>query len=129
VRSHYELRTVWEAGTINLKPGVLQLFEWTKDFNIHTQWQTRTHVWIQLWELPREYWMERTLYEIAGVVGIPLLIDIVTKINRLIGHYARVLVDLDLSKDIFYEVMVEREGFAFPVKIEYEAAVRVLRPL
>jgi hypothetical protein len=61
--------------------------------------------------------MERTLYEIAGVVGIPLLIDIVTK-NRVIGHYARVLVDLDLSKDIFYEVMVEREGFAFSVAIE-----------
>ncbi|KEH40732.1 hypothetical protein MTR_1g033920 [Medicago truncatula] len=26
----------------------------------------------------------------------------------------RVLVDLDLSKDIFYEVIVEREGFGFP---------------
>jgi hypothetical protein len=63
--------------------------------------------------------MERTLYEIARAVGTPLLIDNVTK-NRLFGHYARVSVDLDLSKDIFYEVMVEREGFAFSVAIEYE---------
>jgi hypothetical protein len=63
--------------------------------------------------------MERTLYEIAGAVGTPLLIDHVTR-NRLFGHYARILVDLDLAKDIFYEVMVEREGFAFPAAIEYE---------
>ena len=29
-------------------------------------------------------------------------------------------MDLDLSMNIFYEVMVEREGYAFPVEIEYE---------
>jgi len=117
--SHDDLCTVWAAGTVNLKPGVLRLFEWTKEFNIHTQQQTHTQVWIRLWELPHEYWMERTQYEIAGVVGTPLLIDNVTK-NRLFGHYVRVLVNLDLSKDIFYEVMVELEGFAFPLAIEYE---------
>jgi len=58
--------------------------------------------------ITNEYWMERMLYEIKGVVGTPLLIDNVTK-NRLFGHYARVLVDLDLSKENFYEVLVERE--------------------
>jgi len=63
--------------------------------------------------------MEMTLYEIFGEIGTPLLIDNVTK-NKLFGHYARVLVDLDFSKDIFYEILVEREGFAFPVAIEYE---------
>lgn len=54
--------------------------------------------------------------EIAGTVGTPLLIDNVTT-NRLYGHYAQILVDLDLSKNIFYEVMVEQEGYAFPVAI------------
>jgi len=78
---------------------------------MHTQRQTHTQIWIWLWELPQEYWMERTLYEIAGVVGTPLLIDNVTR-NKLYGHY--------LSKDIYYEVMVEREGFAFTLAIEYE---------
>jgi len=43
--------------------------------------------------------MERTLYEIAWDVGTHLFIDNVTK-NRLFGDYVRVLVDLDLSKDI-----------------------------
>jgi len=95
------------------------LFEWQKDFNIHTQRQTHTQVWIRLWQLPQEYWMERTLYEIAGAVGTPLVIENVTN-NRLYGHYVQILVDLDLLKDIFYEVMVEREGYAFPLAIEYK---------
>jgi len=99
--SQEDMRTVWAAGTVSLKPGMLRLFEWTKDFNLHTQRQTHTQVWIRLWELPQEFWMERTLYEIAGAVGTPLLIDNVTR-NRLYGHYARILVDLDLSKNIFY---------------------------
>jgi hypothetical protein len=96
-----------------LKPGVMRLFEWTKDFNAHTKRQTHVQVWIRLWELPHEYWMERTLNVIAGAIGTPLLIDNGTK-NKLFGHYARLLVDLDLSRNIFYESMLEREGYAFP---------------
>jgi len=58
---------------------VLRLFERTIDFNIDTLGHTYTQVWICLWELLQEYWMKRTLYEIAGAVGTPLLIDNVTK--------------------------------------------------
>jgi len=79
-----------------LKPGMLRLFEWTKDFKALTQRHTHTQVWIQLWESLQEYWMERTLYKIAGAIEKSLLNDNVTN-NRLFGHYARVLVDLDLS--------------------------------
>ena len=57
--------------------------------------------------------------EIAGAIGTPLIIDRATK-KRLFGHYARILVDVDFSRRIFYEIMVEREGFAFPVEVEYE---------
>jgi len=35
--SQEDMRTVWAAGTVSLKRGLLRLFEWTKDFNLHTQ--------------------------------------------------------------------------------------------
>jgi len=35
-----DMRSVWAAGTVNLKSGVLRLFEWSKDFNMHTQRNT-----------------------------------------------------------------------------------------
>jgi hypothetical protein len=35
--SQEDMRTIWAAGTVSsLKPGLLRLFEWNKDFSIHT---------------------------------------------------------------------------------------------
>ncbi|MCH81020.1 NBS resistance protein, partial [Trifolium medium] len=52
---------------------------------------------------------QHTLFEIASVIGTPLTLDEPTK-NRTFGHYARILV----------EVQVEREGFAFKLEVVYE---------
>jgi len=56
-----DLRKIWAVGTINLKPGLLRLSQWTKDFNYLHQKQTHVSLWIRLVELPQEYWRERTL--------------------------------------------------------------------
>jgi len=107
------------VGTVNLKPGVLRLFERKADFDMHNQRNTHAQVWIQLMALPQEYWMEQTLCEIASAVGTPLVLDNATQ-KRLFGHYARILVDIDFSKRIFYEIIVEREGGSYPVEVVYE---------
>jgi hypothetical protein len=70
-------------------------------------------------ELPQEYWWERILKEIASAVGTPIDIDGPTR-NRTFGHYARILVDIDLSKRTFDEIRVERDGFAFKIEVQYE---------
>jgi hypothetical protein len=114
-----DMRTVWAAGMINLKSDVLRLFEWSKDFNMHTHHNTHAQVWIRLLELLQEYWMERTLREIASVIGTPLLIDNTTS-KRLFGHYARILVDMDFSRKLFHKIVVEREGYSFTVEVAYE---------
>lgn len=69
--------------------------------------------------MPQEYWRERTLTEIASVVGTPISIDAPTR-NRAFGLYAHILVDIDLSKKVFDEILVERKGFAFKVEVQYE---------
>lgn len=117
--SEEDLRSVWAMGTVNLKPGLLRLFEWSKDFNLYTQRNTHAQVWIRLMALPQEYWMDMTLREISSVIGTPVLIDNATS-KRLFGHYARILVDMDFNRKLFYEIVVEREGFAFPVEVVYE---------
>ncbi|AES87637.2 DUF4283 domain protein [Medicago truncatula] len=86
-----DLRRIWAAGTVNLKPV----------------------------ELPQEYWRERILKEIASAVGTPIDIDGPTR-NHTFGHYARILVDIDPSKITFDEILVERDGFAFKVELQYE---------
>jgi len=63
--------------------------------------------------------MDITLCEIASAIGTPLIIDSATQ-NRVFWHYPRILVDMDPSHNYFYEIMVERDGFTFPVEVSYD---------
>lgn len=40
--------------------------------------------------------------------------------ERTFGHFARVLIDIDLLHELRYKVLVERKGYAFFVEFEYE---------
>ena len=57
--------------------------------------------------------------EIASALGISLVID-ATAHKLTFWHYARVLVDTNFSRHLFYETMVESDDFAFLVEVEYE---------
>lgn len=80
--------------------------------------QTNTQCWIQIKGLPQEYWRPKILFAIARGVGVPLSLDDAT-INKTLGQFARVLVDIDLIKLVQEQIMVEREGFTLLVDIEY----------
>ncbi|CAK8537804.1 unnamed protein product [Lathyrus sativus] len=41
-----DLQTVRASRAVNIAPGVLKLFTWTKDFNPSLQQQSTTQVWI-----------------------------------------------------------------------------------
>jgi len=69
--------------------------------------------------LPLEYWQPRILFEIAGAIGTPIIIDQHT-INHSFGHYARVLVDINMAGFLPDSLWVERENFTFDIEIEYE---------
>jgi len=57
-----------------------------------------------------------------------LFLDDETK-NRKFGHYIIVLVDLDLPKQIYDDIMIEHDGYAFYVEVLYEKNVIFLPKL
>jgi hypothetical protein len=114
-----DLRSVWSSGAWNLNPGLLRLSRWSPDFNPFHQKQTHSQVWVRLHYLPLEYWQPRILFEIAGAIGTPISIDENTR-NHSFGHYARVLVDVNMAGNLPDSLWVEREQFAFDIEIEYE---------
>lgn len=114
-----DLRRVLAVGSWNLAPWILRLFSWTPDFNPYLVKQTDTQCWIRIIGLPQEYWRPRILFAISRGIGIPLSHDDAT-INKYLGHYARVLVDIDLAKPLQDQILVEREGYTFLVGIDYE---------
>jgi hypothetical protein len=80
-------------------------------------------VWVRLYGLSQEYWRKKILFAIASSVGTPICTDSFSgkpMIERTFGHYARVLVDIDLANELRYRVLVERKGYAFFVDLEYE---------
>jgi len=114
-----DMKYVWALGVLNLKPGFLRFYSWTKDFTPKAQAQTHAQVWVRLVQLPQEYWGKQTLFEIASGLGIPLTIDEVTQTRRF-GLFARILVDVDMSEKLFESIIVEKEGHALTIGVQYE---------
>ena len=59
------------------------------------------------------------LASIASGVGVPIKIDTVT-MNDELGHYARILVDVDLLTSLPKNLLVERIGKIFFIDLVYE---------
>ena len=105
--SEHEKTRVWGRGSVSLKPGILRLQEWSTDFDPFEQKSTTTQLWVRFYKLPWVYWHQAILADIARGIGTPLRINNNT-INGAFGHYARVLVEIDLSNKLHDSLMIER---------------------
>ncbi|KAF1897548.1 hypothetical protein Lal_00036990 [Lupinus albus] len=114
-----DMLSICATGSWNLKPGLLRLSVWTPDFNPVLQKVTHSQCWIKIYGLPQEYWCPSIIFTIAGGLGSPISLDGTTT-NRAFGHFARVLVDINLKQPIPNKVQVERDGFEFLVDVEVE---------
>ncbi|CAL0321590.1 unnamed protein product [Lupinus luteus] len=114
-----DMRRVCVVGSWSLKPGFLRLSLWTPDFNPSLKKQSHSQCWIRIMGLSLEYWSAKILFSIAGGLGTPISLDEATT-TRSFGHFARVLVDIDLKSNLPNQILVEREVFAFFVSIEFE---------
>lgn len=84
---------------------------------------TSAQVWLRIYGLPQEYWRPRILFAIANSAGTPICTDPASTkpmMERTFGHFARVLVDMDVTQQLRYKVLVERKDYAFFVDLEYE---------
>lgn len=91
-----DMRRVLAVGAWNLGQGVLRVFSWTADFIPNLVPQTNVQCWIRILGLSQEYWRPKILFAIARGISSPLSLNDATK-NKTLGHYAQVLVDLDLA--------------------------------
>jgi len=86
-------------------------------FRFGSEEMTTVPAWIQLPDLPLDCWNARALSKIASKVGIPISSDKMTRtIDRL--SFARVLVEVDVSKDLVTSVAVK-----LPTGVVYDQLV------
>lgn len=118
-----DARRARSVGSLNLNPGFLKLFTWTKEFSPNTQKNSTAQVWLRIYGLAQEYWRPKILFAIASSAGSPICTDENTgknMIDRTFGQFARILIDIDLEKELLFKVLVERKGFAMFVDLDYE---------
>lgn len=102
-RSFYVLQFEDEAdmikihsyGQTKLKIGLIKISNWVPDFVPSKQKQTNAHVWARIHELHLEYFDEEMVLYLAGGIGTALQADPFT-IKKTLGHFAKVLVDVDM---------------------------------
>ncbi|KAL8479162.1 hypothetical protein ACS0TY_026137 [Phlomoides rotata] len=97
----------------------MRLMPWVPNFDPYNVNTSVAQVWIQLFQLPLEYWQEPILVALASAVGTVIRLDDVTRWKES-AHFARVLVEVDLKKDLEEYVMIESSGHRSYVMIQYE---------
>ncbi|KAK3199355.1 hypothetical protein Dsin_022770 [Dipteronia sinensis] len=79
-----------------------------------------TQVRVRFYDLSWEYWHPKIIFDLARGIGVPLRLDKAT-IDGDFRHYARVLVDVDMSALLPSSVLLERDDFHSSfISVEYE---------
>ncbi|KAL8552220.1 hypothetical protein ACS0TY_001064 [Phlomoides rotata] len=103
-----------------LKPGVVWVQRWVRDFNPYKTNTSIAQVWVRLFEIPMEYFLTPIIHALASSLGTVIKIDDRTK-DRSMCHYARVLIELDMKQNFEDYVMFETEGHYLFASVKYES--------
>ncbi|CAH9113829.1 unnamed protein product [Cuscuta europaea] len=75
----------------------LMLKTLSEDFSFDDDEFLKVPIWVKFPNLHMKLWNEEAMSEVASMVGVPLSTDKVTQ-NRSNHHFARVLIEVDVSK-------------------------------
>lgn len=94
----------------------LTVRKWHANFKADMVDAIKTVVWVRIPLLPMEYYDDEAIMDVAKELGKPLKVDENTTVEAAKGAYARVCVEMDLSKPLPMSVAVENFDFF----LEYE---------
>lgn len=103
----------------SLKPGLFRLQRWVRGFNPYKVNTTLAQVWVRIYEIPMEYFQPKIIHALASALGTVIKIDDRTW-NRTMCHYARVLIEIDMTKGCEDYIIFESEGQVLFASLKYE---------
>ena len=98
---------------------MLRLQQWSPGFDLFKQKISITQLWTRFHRLPWELWDPQLLCDIASKIGTLVRIDCVT-LDKDFGHYARVLIEVDLASTLQYQLFLNCQGIMYDFEIVYE---------
>lgn len=88
---------------------------WRPFFITNATVESKVAVWVRIPELPLEFYNDRFLWRVGAKLGSLLKIDRLTSIHSR-GHFARICVEIDLSKKLVPTIKV----MGAVLRLEYE---------
>ncbi|CAI0402522.1 unnamed protein product [Linum tenue] len=114
-RSQKDFELASEKGPWLLGDTYLTVHRWFKGFNPWKAKVTTTIVWVQLPDLPIEFFNAEAVTMIAELIGKPIRVDRATEMGAR-GNYARASVEVDLTKPLLS--MYKVEGVTYIIQYE-----------
>jgi hypothetical protein len=92
---------------------------WTDRFSPEQEDFTRAPVWIRLYSLPQEFWLEEILMGIGNMVGQYVKTSEATRLRKYTS-YARICIYMDISKALPGSITLEYQDDDWSQTIDYE---------
>lgn len=99
------------------RPMILR--NWDMDFELDSDMFSQIPIWVKFPRLSVGYWSVTALSKVASAIGIPLVTGGFTAKAEKIS-YARVLIEVDISKVLPDTIVVETPSGPWNQPIEYE---------
>ncbi|CAI0540349.1 unnamed protein product, partial [Linum tenue] len=114
-RDQRDYQLAAEGGPWLMGDTYLTVHWWYKEFNLWKATVKSAIVWVQLPYLPIEFFNAEAVTMIAELIGTPIRVDRATEIGAR-GNYARVSVEVDLTKPLLGKYKVE--GITYLIQYE-----------
>jgi hypothetical protein len=110
---------IFDGGPYFFNSAGLFLRFWTEKFSPEKEDFTHAPVWIRLYSLPQEFWLEEVLAGIGNTIGIYVKSSEATK-QRRYTSYARICVYLNIAKALPGSITLEYQDEDWAQTIDYE---------
>ncbi|XP_057809065.1 uncharacterized protein LOC131023537 [Salvia miltiorrhiza] len=110
-------RKAKEKAVLELSTSHIRLREWNRYFNPYKDASSLTELWMRIYYL--SMWTQEIIVGIGYELGRPLCIDHVSA-HGVVGHFARVLVEVDMAQPFLESMYIDDDNNAFYIELGFE---------
>ncbi|WOL10610.1 hypothetical protein Cni_G19369 [Canna indica] len=110
---------VLSGGPWAFRGNLINLKHWVPNFQALTEIVSSAPIWVQFPDLPMKYWLNKTLFKIAFMIGKPIKVDD-NSFNWERGKFVRICNEIDFNKSIKQGVWIGRPGVGIFQAVRYE---------
>lgn len=112
-------RQISEIGAWHFAGRLMVLQEWHSEMDYEKEGLNKLPLWIQLYNVPLQYWTEAGLSYLASAVGKPLYADAMTESTSRIS-YAKICVEVDAQSPLPHSIdLITSTGRMVKVGVKY----------